>query len=135
MEESQSFLCIVDDDPDTCQLLAEQIESDLYETKIFTCPREGLAFLAQHKPFGIILDYYMPVMNGSEFCAEAQKLGVEQGCVVMMSSWPPESGRIPEGIEKTVRYFLEKPDALERLPLIVSQLYDERYGGSKEPPS
>ena len=58
---------VVDDDPDNRHLMAQLLSSEGYAVATATNGREALRTLADSKPFVILLDLEMPVMDGRTF--------------------------------------------------------------------
>ena len=64
---------IVEDNPDTTELLASTLVENGLTVRTAANGREGLDRLAEGVPSAIILDLMMPVMDGWTFCEEKQK--------------------------------------------------------------
>jgi len=58
---------VVDDDPDTRELLEEALVRAGYSVAIASNGREALAVLRSIRPEMILLDIQMPLMDGAEF--------------------------------------------------------------------
>lgn len=58
---------VVDDDPDHRRLMAQLLRSEGYAVSTARNGREALENLAASKPFVILLDLEMPVMDGRTF--------------------------------------------------------------------
>ena len=60
-------ILVVDDDPDSLQLLALILQNDGHEVVTATNGMEAFNLACEHLPFLILLDLMMPIMSGEEF--------------------------------------------------------------------
>jgi signal transduction histidine kinase/DNA-binding response OmpR family regulator len=63
---------VVEDDPDTREMLHRMLEREGFAVAEAEDGRAGLERVAEHRPSLILLDLLMPQMNGFEFLAELQ---------------------------------------------------------------
>lgn len=75
----------VDDSVPTLTLIRETLRED-YKVYIMTSGHEALAFLKKQKPDLVLIDFYMPGMDGLETLEEMNKLENFDIPVVMISS-------------------------------------------------
>ncbi|MCG2722886.1 MAG: response regulator, partial [Thermodesulfovibrionales bacterium] len=68
MEEKKNKILIVDDAPDTVELLRKRFRAEGYDTDQAYNGEEGLRKVSEYNPDLIILDVMMPVMDGYEAC-------------------------------------------------------------------
>jgi CheY-like chemotaxis protein len=104
-------ILIVDDEFGIVEVLRDFLQDEGYRTAIALNGRQALELMALEPPALVLLDYMMPVMNGSEVL-EAMKSTPElsEVPVVLMSASPPPSWRtLPTA------GFLSKPFGLEEL--------------------
>lgn len=64
-----SQILIVEDDPDTREILCELLSEEGYDVRSAAHGCEALAVLATQTPALVVLDLYMPVMNGWDLLA------------------------------------------------------------------
>lgn len=57
---------IVDDDPNTCQLMRRILEKEGFEADSCSDPLKAIQFAQKFKPDLVILDILMPKMDGTE---------------------------------------------------------------------
>jgi PAS domain S-box-containing protein len=66
-------ILVVDDDPDVVKFLMEQVRDPGWEIIGVNNGREALRWLGTHRPSLILLDLFMPEMNGFAFLSELQR--------------------------------------------------------------
>jgi len=127
------LILVVDDEPDIRQLVGEIFEDEGYQVVTADCAEAARAKKNQHSPQLILLDIWMPDIDGisllKEWVAEETAL-----CPVIMMSG---HGSVESAVEATrlgAYDFLEKPLSLAKLLLTVdraletSQLQQENAG-------
>jgi CheY-like chemotaxis protein len=62
--ESKGNILIIDDDPDTCQILALLLQAKGFQSQAVTSGKEGLEILGSHNFDLVLLDVMMPEMDG-----------------------------------------------------------------------
>ena len=104
-------ILVVEDDADVRDVLRETLAEEGYEVVCAENGAEGMALLRGSRPFLVLLDLLMPVMNGHEFRARqlADPRVRDIPVVVLTASTFPA----PEGIDATA--FLKKPVDLDLL--------------------
>ena len=60
-------ILVVDDDPDSLQMLTLILQNDGHEVITATNGMEAFNLACEHLPFLILLDLMMPIMSGEEF--------------------------------------------------------------------
>jgi CheY-like chemotaxis protein len=119
-------IVLVDDDPDVRALLGEFLTAHGYVVHPARDGRHALQVLSHlDAPDLILLDYKMPVMNGSQFLARKRwNPRLRHIPVVILSAWSREwaGGRL-DAVE-----VLSKPIDLERLLVLAARI----CGGAPE---
>ena len=65
---------VVEDDPSTREVICHVLERETYRVTTADNGREALRLLqSEEHPCVILLDLFMPVLNGDEVCAELMK--------------------------------------------------------------
>ncbi len=78
MGESILSILVVDDEPDLQDALRDLLEFEGYDVQCAGDGAEARAQAQAARPRLIILDLMMPRMNGYEFMAELERLGLRQ---------------------------------------------------------
>src|SRR5881397_1589926 len=65
---------VVDDDRDGRSMLSALLVADGYSVVCASNGSEAIGFLRLHRPFVILLDMQMPVMDGTTLCARQRTL-------------------------------------------------------------
>lgn len=90
MSRPATILCIDDDEPSLC-IRAKILQKLQYRVLCSTSPGQGLDLFARETVDAVILDYFMPGMNGADVARELKRRrpGVP---ILMLSSalFPPD---------------------------------------------
>ena len=105
-----SKILTVDDDPTSLTLITKALSSDqTWEVKGATNAQEGLQLAREFNPDLIISDYYMPEMDGFEFC-RCLKGTPELGSILfMLLTSETEVSKKVTGLEQGADDYMEKP--------------------------
>jgi len=115
---------VVDDDEEMRASLSEFLESEGFSVRTAQHGLEALSLLRTIEPPGLILlDFMMPVMNGTQFLVEQKSDPRLRGIpVVILSAW----ARDWKGDALGVDAVLAKPIDPERLVMLVDRYCDRR---------
>ncbi|MDP9291557.1 MAG: response regulator, partial [Verrucomicrobiota bacterium] len=121
---SRELIMIVDDE-DFVRLLAQRVLTD--EGYRVITAKDGFEALELYKKLGrkialIILDFTMPIMEGSEVFTELQ--AIDSAVPVMLSSGFTEHQKLRWMLAKGLRGFIPKPYTQEKLLLQVRSTLD-----------
>jgi CheY-like chemotaxis protein len=119
-------LCI-DDNQDVLECEKEFLESFGYTVLTAPSGGKGLELASIHSVDVVIVDYFMPEMNGQEVAIEMRRLR-PQAPIIMLSGEPD----IPKQALKWVDAFITKDRLSSQLLPTIAQLHG---GGSTPPPS
>lgn len=111
-------ILVVDDEPDICGLVQEILEDEGYEVNIAGNGEEANALRENTKPDLIILDIWMPDIDGISLLKQWNESANLESPVIMMSG----HGNVETAVEATrlgAYDFLEKPLSLAKLVLTV----------------
>lgn len=71
-------ILVIEDDAGIRESLQELFVSEGYDVFLAEDGRKGLEMLREQKPFLVLLDLMMPVMDGSAFLADLERSGDQQ---------------------------------------------------------
>jgi DNA-binding response OmpR family regulator len=115
-------ILIVDDQPDICDMLAQVLAPDGYETESAHNGRRALQAVRDHVPDLILLDVSMPDMDGYEV-ASALKANPDTARIpiIMVSALDGRGARVI-GLESGAEDYLSKPVDTTELSLKIRNL-------------
>lgn len=82
---------IIDDEPDILKVLEIRLKSSGYEVRSAKNAKEALEILNGYKPDIILLDYYLPDINGADLLKEIKKISSVASVPVIFVSASSES--------------------------------------------
>jgi len=123
--QSAVLLCI-DDNEDVLECEKSFLESFGYSVLTAASGGKGLELASKHSVDVVILDYFMPEMNGQEVAIEMRRLK-PQAPIIMLSG----AVDIPEQALKWVDAFIAKDCLASQLLPTIAQLYG--YGSTSQP--
>ncbi|MBQ7535556.1 MAG: response regulator [Stomatobaculum sp.] len=117
---------IVEDDPMVASINKKYTESvpGFRVTGIFKNGEEGLKYLRKNKVDLVILDYYMPEMNGDVFMDRIREEGIQVSVIMVTSANSAETVR--SLLLKGVRDYLIKPFEMERFQAALERFRSNR---------
>ena len=121
----RTILCIDEDDG----ILRRQkalFERRGYKVLTTASAREGLRIAAVCEVAAVVVDYYMPEMNGLEFATEIKRLKPQMPIVVVSSD-----DATPEPVLNVVDAFVSKNDAARRLLPVITRICGENSRSKK----
>jgi CheY-like chemotaxis protein len=108
---SQPTILIVDDDPDTRDVLAEMLRASGYEAATAEDGATAMRYLdAGNHPQAIVLDLHMPGMSGDTFLRRMRE-DVALAAIPVIA-FTGDGGEPPDGIAAFVRKASDDPDVL-----------------------
>lgn len=113
----EGAILVVDDEPQIRDVLAQALTRLGYRVRAASNGPEALASVEQEKPALVILDMYMPGMNGNEVLKRLRKMMYKNAVILLTSS--QDQQLLKEAWELGVLDVMGKPLDLERLALIV----------------
>jgi two-component system, NtrC family, nitrogen regulation response regulator NtrX len=111
-------ILVVDDEPDICRLVQEILEDEGFEVNLASNGEEANATREKSRPDLILLDIWMPDIDGISLLKQWNEDGNLDSPVIMMSG----HGTVETAVEATrlgAYDFLEKPLSLAKLILTV----------------
>ena len=130
---SSKLILVVDDEIGIRELLSEILFDEGYEVQLAENAQQARDFRNSHEPDLVLLDIWMPDMDGITLLKEWVELDLLTMPVIMMSG----HGTIETAVEATrigAVDFLEKPIALQKLLETISRaLMEHDYGQTALP--
>jgi len=120
---NQPHILVVDDEPDIRHLLQEILQDEGYVVEVAEDGESARKAYRQHQPGLILLDIWMPDVDGITLLKEWSEKGNLTAPVIMMSG----HGTVETAVEATrlgAFDFIEKPLSLAKLLLTVEQAFD-----------
>ncbi|MFK7854540.1 MAG: sigma-54-dependent transcriptional regulator [Granulosicoccus sp.] len=121
---SERAVLVVDDEPDIRSLLQEILEDEGYVVSTAETASAAQAFVEESKPDLVLLDIWMPDMDGVTLLKSWKSSGVLSFPVIMISG----HGTVETAVEATRHGavdFIEKPVSLAKLLLTVEKALTE----------
>ncbi len=122
---SHAQILVVDDEPDIRQLVQEILEDEGYSVQIAKDGESARLIYAQQKPDLVLLDIWMPDIDGISLLKEWSAAGNLESQVVIMSG----HGTLETAVEATrlgAFDFVQKPLSLAKLLATVRKALDSR---------
>ncbi|MGB5486806.1 MAG: sigma-54 dependent transcriptional regulator [Lysobacterales bacterium] len=122
---SQAQILVVDDEPDIRQLVQEILEDEGYSVQVAKDGESARVIYAQQKPDLVLLDIWMPDIDGISLLKEWSSVGSLESHVVVMSG----HGTLETAVEATrlgAFDFVQKPLSLAKLLATVRKALESR---------
>ncbi len=122
---SQAQILVVDDEPDIRQLVQEILEDEGYSVQVAKDGENARLIYAQQKPDLVLLDIWMPDIDGISLLKEWSAAGTLESQVVIMSG----HGTLETAVEATrlgAFDFVQKPLSLAKLLATVRKALDSK---------
>ena len=116
--QNQTVLCI-DDDEDLLDCEKDLLESFGYSVLTAPSGGKGLELAASHSVDVVVVDYFMPEMNGQDVAIEMRRL--RPGAPIIMLSG---AANIPERALQAVDAFVAKDHLASQLLAAIAQLQE-----------
>jgi two-component system, OmpR family, alkaline phosphatase synthesis response regulator PhoP len=133
MENSESKILLVDDEPDILEFLGYNLRKEGYTVFCATNGLEALKIAREMLPHLIILDVMMPEMDGVETCKEIRQIpSLQKSIVVFLTARNEDYSQIA-GFEAGADDYIAKPVKPKILIIKIKALL-RRYGNQEEMP-
>lgn len=121
MEPRDRRLLVVDDDPDSLEIIAEALKWEGYLVEKASSGQEAISLIKTWNPHLVLLDVNMPGMNGVETLKDLR--AKEQYVSVMFISGNTSTEAVIAGLDAGADDYIPKPfDPLELLARVRTQL-------------
>jgi CheY-like chemotaxis protein len=118
-----SLILCIDDEALGLQIRKVVLERAGYRVLTALDGASGLSLFGEHPVDAVILDYFMPGMNGGEVAAEMRRTRADVP-ILLLSAYV----NLPIDVVKSVDFTLLKGDRPETLMEKVSEMLDSREG-------
>ena len=115
--QASASILVVDDDAQVSDVLVQFLTARGYRVRAASNGREALALLDRERPKLIVLDLYMPLMNGVDVMRELVARKFRGGVIVLTGS--QDAKLLQEMTDLGAVDVMGKPVNLERLELVV----------------
>ena len=115
MNQSNSKVLVVDDDPAMLRMLSRWLEKGGYATQVASDGLQALAMIEADCPDFVITDWEMPNMDGLELCRRLRGLPLPHYVFIMFLTVKSASQEMIAGLEIGADEFLCKPVYQEEL--------------------
>lgn len=121
LESKDRRLLVVDDDPDSLEIIAEALKWEGYQVEMASSGPQAISLIQQWNPHLVLLDVNMPGMNGVETLRDLRAKA--QYVSVMFISGNTSSEAVIRGLDAGADDYIPKPfDPLELLARVRTQL-------------
>jgi len=110
-------ILVVDDEQEICDMLMQAVSRLGYRVRTASSGAEALALVEQEKPALIILDMYMPEMNGVGVLRGLQARKITSGVILLTGS--QDEKLMTEALDLGVVDIIGKPVSMERLTVAI----------------
>ena len=117
---------IIEDDPMVASINRQYVEvtSPFRVDRVFKSGIDALEYLKTHDTDLIILDYYTPVMNGSEFIDRLHSMGKAPSIIMVTSA--NDTDIVQALLSRGVMDYLVKPFEYLRFKLALDRFYEKQ---------
>jgi len=113
---------IVDDVPDTVEIIGKLLRYEGYEVITAQTGEEGVRKVEEEKPEVVLMDISLPGIDGNEALKRIKRINPNQ-CVVMLTAYATVDNAI-QALKEGAQDFLKKPFENEHLIHIVNQCFE-----------
>lgn len=119
LREVKGKVLIVDDAPDTLEIIQRLLYYEGYEVQVASSGEEGIKKVEQEKPDVVLLDINLPGIDGTEALRRIRLINPIQ-CVIMLTAFATVENAI-QALKEGASDFVKKPFENEHLIHIVNQ--------------
>ena len=121
-ESQNPSILIVDDEPDVCLLLQHLLQGSGYRTQIAHNGRQALERLERESFDLLLLDVWMPQMNGMELLAELRSRWMLPKVIVMSADGAPQT--VLSAVKEQAYHYIMKPFKPDELTSLVADVLE-----------
>jgi two-component system cell cycle response regulator len=122
-KETKGKVLIVDDAPDTREIIQKLLRYEGYEVITASTGEEGVKKTEEEKPDVVLMDINLPGIDGNEALKKLKKINPIQ-CVIMLTAYATVDNAI-QALKEGAIDFIKKPFENEHLIHIVNQTMEQ----------
>lgn len=111
-----SKIVIIDDDQQVLESVRDALEFEKMKVIIFANPIEGLEYLKNNEADVLLLDYYMPEMNGSEVVSKLREYN-NKTIVILQTGYADKVPPLDMIDSINIQGYVDKNEGIEKLIL------------------
>ena len=124
-------ILIIDDEKNILDSLSSILEDEGFEVSTARDGREGLAIFKKEKPRIVLLDVWMPEIDGLQVLRQIREQD-QQATVIVISGHGTISTAV-EAVKLGAMDFLEKPLSIDKVLEVISRAVDGTLNGKEKP--
>lgn len=125
-------ILFVDDDPETLETLTKAVGIFGHQALLASCGEEALAVAKGQLPDLILMDMYLPDMQGVALLKRLKEQLTEAVPMLVLSAGP-ENGAAEKAIAAGARAYLNKPIRLQTLLDVIEEYTTVSLHGTNQP--
>lgn len=120
----QPRILVVDDDPHVLKLLGEVLTNVGTEPRCLLSSRQAAELVNREKFDGVMLDWFMPEMDGLQLAERIRWSKTNSTCPLIMLTGNQEPDAMRQCFRVGINFFLQKPATVERIQGLVKAAHD-----------
>jgi DNA-binding response OmpR family regulator len=128
----EQTILIVEDNPETLELLRRIVEKDGYKTVLANDGEKGLNYARRYSPDLIVLDRLMPKMNGLQVCKKLKEQDSTSQIPIIFLTILDSETDIIDGLKAGADDYIKKPFSPDELSARIGRILT-RYKKSAAP--
>jgi DNA-binding response OmpR family regulator len=133
MGGARGRLLIIEDSPETSELLALVVEEEGFSPVVSSTGQEGLDAFEAERPVAVLLDWVMPDRPGIDVCRQLRER--DQAVPIIFVSGRDDEASVSRGLDAGADDFVIKPvrriELVARLEAHLRKVHDLTGGGAK----
>jgi CheY-like chemotaxis protein len=118
----QGKILVVDDDPDTVQILTDLLSNEGYDVITAYTGKMALEKVRDDKPALVLLDIMMPHMDGLSVCQQIKDNPETKDIKIIILTSKDSNETLREAVEKKADWFIAKPYGNQYVISMVAKL-------------
>lgn len=123
---------IIDDERSICSSLSSILQDEGFEVHTALDGREGLNLFEREKPRIVLIDVWMPEMDGLEVLQKIRNQAPPDTVLIVISGHGTISTAV-EAVKMGANDFLEKPLSIDKVLEVIDRGLDNRKNGKERP--